>query len=480
MKKNVRVTLPNTHARNIAVNCLLQFEYHHHYIQDSLFEIYGREAALPPEEKRLATELAYGTCRRLISLDTILEYFSTRPLKQIEPVIRQVLRVGLYQMLFLSGTPDFAAIDQAVRQARSSSQGKADAFVNAVLRSIQRDIISEVPEKVSVGLRNAFPVDDKTGILFRSPLLPDPLKNKSKYYSRYYSQPKWLVSRWLKHFDEKTVQAICSAANARPPLVLRPNRLKQKPENFASMLRKNHINHIYACGAFFICDPISPERVPGYSEGMFTVQDSTAMSAANLLSPREDESLLDLCAAPGGKTTHLAELMNNKGSIIASDLHAERLEKVNDNCKRLGISIVKTCSADELGVLLKEGRRFDAVLVDAPCSNTGVLARRVEARHLLKPADIKKRQETQCAIMKKAAQCLKRHGRILYSTCSIEPAENEEVIQKFLFANAGFALLEQRLSLPRSDNPLLNSPTPENKAEPAPWCDGGFVALLGA
>lgn len=216
MTKAIHVSLSNNHARNIAVNCLVQFESQHQYIQDSLSNIFDHNK-LSSEEKRLATELAYGTCRRLISLDTILRHFSTRPLKRIEPVILQILRVGIYQMLFLSGTPDFAVIHQAVRQAKEATYGKAGPFVNAVLRSVQRDRVSKVPAKIGIGLRNVIPVDDATCVAFRSNLLPDPLKNIAKYYGHYYSQPQWLVDRWLKRFDEKTVQMICSACNGRPP-----------------------------------------------------------------------------------------------------------------------------------------------------------------------------------------------------------------------------------------------------------------------
>lgn len=200
------------------------------------------------------------------------------------------------------------------------------------------------------------------------------------------------------------------------------------------------------------------------------------MSVAPLLGPQPGERVLDLCAAPGGKTTHLAELMDDRGSIVACDISGEKLTLIEQNCRRLGITIVETCLADDLDNLIERDGGFDCVLVDTPCSNTGVLARRVEVRHWLKPAGLRELARKQMELLKKAVRAARDNVKILYSTCSIDMLENESLIQDFLQENPSFHLIEEKLTLPRSFGPTCN--TDQKSDEDIDYHDGGYVALL--
>jgi 16S rRNA (cytosine967-C5)-methyltransferase len=447
MAQRKSVALENNTARNIAVNSLLAFNCQHKQIQKTLAEIF--QAYQPREhQKRQAAELAYGSCRSLISLDHIISRHSNRPVRKIDAALLQVLRVGLYQMLYLKGSPDFAVINEAVQQAKSCGLKGADGFVNALLRSVQRDIEGPIKTQRSLRPRATFRVDENQSWQFKSDFLPDPVKNKAKYYSLSFGHPLWLIERWLKRYDEKTLRRICQANNSRPNLSLRANRLRCSASELQRRLEEAGWRVVRRDDTIFLLQPAMPEQLPGYDQGWFSVQDITATRVATMLQPQPGDRVLDLCAAPGGKTTHIAELMDNKGSIIACDVNRDKLRLIEENCLRLGILIVKTCLSDELENLYEKEGPFDAVLVDAPCSNTGVMARRVEVRHRLKPVHISRLCAKQMKLLIKAGGMVKNQGKLVYSTCSIEPAENDLLVQEFLNNHSSFRLIEEDTFLP--------------------------------
>jgi len=477
MVKQKTASLDNDSARNIAVNSLLAFEGKQHYIQDTLEAIF-RARTLAERQRRLAAELAYGTCRQLISLDYLIARHSRRPLRRVDPLIRQILRVGLYQLIYLSATPDFAVVHEAVKQARMARLRGADGFVNAVLRSVQRDIEKPVRTGQEARARATLWLDGQRGCQFKGDFLPDPARNPDKYFSLAYAHPRWLIDRWLKRYDRETVRSICLANNARPPLMLRVNSLRCAPDELLRRLVEAGFSARHSGPGIELLQPAVPQELPGYGEGWFCPQDVTSMSVAPMLEVQPGQRIVDLCAAPGTKTTHLAELMGNKGSILAGDVSREKLALIEQNCQRLGISIVRTCLVQQLDDLCERQGPFDAVLADVPCSNTGVLARRVEARHLLKPVAIQRLARKQMEILKKASQLVKPTGTVLYSTCSIEPVENELLIERFLDENKDFGLLKQKLSLPTASSCQRSTSDGPNGSACWRHQEGGYAALL--
>jgi 16S rRNA (cytosine967-C5)-methyltransferase len=473
MAKREKIFLDDANPRDVAVNCLVRFERAGEYIQDGLHRIFA-EGKLSPRDKRQAMELAYGTCRQMISLDYLTARHSRRPMRRIDLFILSIIRVGLYQLIYQAGTPDYAAVGEAVEQAKKTKIRGADGFVNAILRSVQGDIVEKGLPQDSADRRASLPIGDGRICRFKTRFLPDPVKQPSKYLSAAYAHPPWLMERWLKRYGIETLEQICEANNARPALTLRPNRLRGGESELSSRFSASGIRFIRVGEAFQILDPAIPEQLPGYEEGLFSVQDLTAMAVAPLANPQPGQRILDLCAAPGGKTSHLAELMSNNGQIVACDVNAERLSLVEQNSRRLRISIVRTCSIEALDKCLAEEGLFDAVIADVPCSNTGVFARRVEARHRFKPTAIQQLVQHQRELLQAACRAVNVGGRIVYSTCSVEPAEDEDLIEKFLKDNPKFELIEQRLTLPQCNPPQTDE---EDLSTPI-WHDGGYTAVI--
>jgi len=474
-------SLPRDSARNIAVHALLAFEQTGVRIQDGLNELF-HTTAIDGRERRFATELACGVCRRRITLDHLIARASDRPLRRIDAAVLNILRLGMYQLVYLGGTADFAAVHEAVSQTNGLPMPNAGRFVNAILRAVQRDITGTISPGRDDQPQATIWLDHSSAIRFNKNVFPSPGRNLARFYSLAYGHPRWLIERWLKRYSREVVRELCLANNARPPLTLRANRLRTTAAQLGQRLTDAGFE-IACCGqGVQLSGPAVPEQLPGYEEGLFSVQDPAAMSVAPLLAPQPGQRILDLCAGPGGKTTHLAELMNNKGTVVACDVSPAKLQLIDDNCRRLGTSIVQNCLVDELDKLVEDLGGLDGILVDAPCSNTGVLARRVEARHLLKPAAIKAVAALQWDLLTKAGDLLKDNALLLYSTCSIEPTENELLIRCFLQHNCGFRLQEQQFWLPQAPGqaPIAEDTSELGEQFSGGRCghDGGYTALL--
>ena len=297
-------------------------------------------------------------------------------------------------------------------------------------------------------------------------VFPPPETDLPGYITAAFGLPAWLVARWSARFSATEMLEMARWFDLRQPLTLRVNPLKTSRDKLLAEMRAATSNEpstlleagdrpesIRYEGPFRIVD------LPGFSDGRFTVQDETAMSAAALLAPQPGQRVLDLCAAPGTKTTHLAELMQGEGCIIATDVDLGRLRRIEENADRLGFSIIEPLVIREDLTELPEGP-FDAILIDVPCSNTGVLGKRPEVRSRITPEDIVELTATQQRLLEAAASLIAPGGRIVYSTCSVEPEENSGVISDFLQAHANFELLEAREYLP---------------GQPS---DGGYQALI--
>ena len=443
-----------------ALRILSRIDKSRDFAQDLIAECIV-ENALDPRDAALLAEIVYGAVRHRLTLDSIVSTFSKTPLRKLDAKCLHILRMGLYQILFLDRVPGRAAVDESVKLAPRAGLSSAKGFINAVLRASLRAI-----ENARAGApgdpRNSIYIRENTWAVFRKPVLPDP-NDTPAHIAAAYSHPQWLVERWLGRFGEEQTVSILRANNETPPVTVRANRLKTtRPD----LLRRLEEEGIQAAEGKL---PLSVQLGPGakiaalasFQEGLFQVQDETSMHAAVLLDPKPEERVLELCAAPGGKTTDLAERMEDRGIVVALDRSIPRLRKVKENVDRLGLHCVYCLAADGTRRWWREGCAFDRVLVDAPCSNTGVLARRVEVRWRLRPQDIEELAELQTALLLTAAEVLRPGGLLAYGTCSIEEEENERVVAHAI-ETTGLVKREERLFLPRNG------------------AAGGYVALLGS
>jgi 16S rRNA (cytosine967-C5)-methyltransferase len=294
-----------------------------------------------------------------------------------------------------------------------------------------------------------LPQSVSSGCAFDTPILPDPEASAVAYYSKCFSLPKWLIASWEAEYGlEKAVQ-ICFASNRRPSIYVRVNHLKVSTDEFVERLRTADVEcELVGERMVQLRGPALVSRLPGFGEGLFSVQDLTASRPVELLAPKPGERILDLCSAPGTKTSQLAELSGGKGEIVATDLDEKRLRMVRDTVSRLGLENVQVVPyADPLELGERFGG-FDGVLLDVPCSNTGVLARRPELRYRIKRAAIEGLRRTQGQLLVKAAQITRPGGRICYSTCSIQGAENGLLVQDLLQMNRNLTMVEEELTLP--------------------------------
>jgi len=367
-------------------------------------------SSLGGPDRGLVTELFYGMLRHLTRLDRVIDGLVE---VRIDHRTRDVLRLGLYQILQLR-MPPHAAVNETVALA-----GRARGLVNAILRRTLREI------------------DDIEADLAEEPL------------SVRMSHPEFLVKRWIAQHGTANTEALCAWNNVPAEIIVRANTLRTTREFLLEQdpTAKPHPFHLQS---------LIVERIPSawLSDGLCYVQDPSTLSACDLLAPQPGESILDACAAPGGKTAYLAALMNNTGRIAACDMGLKRIDRLMENLMRLGVENAQPIHIDWLGEERApfEKEMFDRILVDAPCSNTGVLRRRVDARWRLEPADFIRMPVTQLALLDALEPFLKPRGSMVFSTCSLEPEENTGVVEKFIAKHPGFRVSEQRQTLPFRDD----------------------------
>lgn len=362
----------------------------------------------------LATELVYGTLRWQRYLDWVLAPHSRRRLDALEPRVLVILRMTAYQIVHLERVPAFAAVNDAVTLARGRP-GVAE-FVNAVLRAFARR-----------GIREREPAPPRDPV--------DALATR-------WSHPTWLAARWIERYGRDEATALMAAMNERPPLTLRANTLRLTRETLAARLAAEEdlaaTPTRYAPEGLTVEHGGAPAAWRTFVEGGFAVQDEGSILVARLLAPRAGETVADVCAAPGTKTTHLAALMEDRGRVLAFDRDPARLARVREATARLGIRSVEILPGTVETLAPEFGERCDAVLVDAPCSNLGVLRRNPEVKWRREAEGLDANAERQRAILEAAAGMVKRGGRLVYATCSLEPEENEGVTRAFLAARSDF------------------------------------------
>ncbi|MBQ4495624.1 MAG: 16S rRNA (cytosine(967)-C(5))-methyltransferase RsmB [Selenomonadaceae bacterium] len=378
-------------------------------------------------DRKFCTELVYGTVKAGASLDWKISKYLKRPLAKVDEKILAVLRVGLYQIFFLDRVPNSAAVNESVELAKKFCGLSASKFVNGVMRSAVRE-----PHK------SDFPTgDDLQSLALRT------------------FHPLWLVKLFVEEFGLEAAKQLLAFDNTDPPLCLRVNCLKSTREEILDALKSFGVQaepstlapEGIICKGHGALDKFQPLRA-----GLCQVQDESSMTAARLLNPAAGEFVIDCCAAPGGKSTHLAELMNNRGRIIAADIYETKLEHIRQNAARLGIKIIKPLLIDARELGDKFLGQADKVLVDAPCSGLGVLRRKADLRWRKSSDELKELPTLQGEILSSAAKALKRGGTLLYSTCTITRRENQEVVEKFLSAHEDFKLIEMQTLLPHVTN----------------------------
>jgi 16S rRNA (cytosine967-C5)-methyltransferase len=408
-------------------------------------------AGLKAEDRRLATELVFGVIRRLGTLDAVLAAYSERPLEELDPVVRQVLRIGLYQMLFLERIPAHAAVDESVRLARATGKTKATGFVNAVLRSIGRDL-QFAPQPEAARPRNSFLLTSGRACVFGKAVLPPPA-DVPAWIGAAHSFPKLLVARWLGRYGATRARELCDIANEAPAIFARPNSVKTTAPELQETLRAEGVEAAPSPTGRTLRLPagVQVAKLKAFSEGLFQVQDDSSAAVAEFVDPQPGETVLDLCAAPGGKTCHMAERMRRQGQIIAVDDSQRRLERVVENMKRLDLPIIATVEAEGALFAHQNRNRFHRVLLDAPCSNTGVLRRRVEARWRFSSQTLVDLVKQQRGLLDAALVTVKTGGALVYSTCSLEPEENGDVVRAVLRGKTDLRLDAEQQILPQRD-----------------------------
>lgn len=379
------------------------------------------EADLTPVDRAFVTACFYGVLDRTITLDYVISQHIKTPIKKVQPIAHEVLRLALYQIMYMDKIPNSAAVDEAVKLIKNSKYKHLSGFVNGVLRNILR---SEI-------------------------VLPD--LSDAKSLSVKFSCPEWIVESFITDYGVENTVALLQYSLCSPPVILRVNTLKTDVSTLAERLKEENIDAqiLPFENALKVVGGIDIAKSRAYKDGLFHVQDIASQTAVKILSPEENGNLLDICAAPGGKTFTMAQYMKNTGKITACDLYQKRLELIKINAARLGISNISVLQNDAT-VKNNSLGEFDAVLCDVVCSGLGVIRRKPEIKYkdISEYADI---TDIQYKILENAASYLKPCGKILYSTCTLRKCENEGVVNAFLDKHSGFELKYQHTFMPHID-----------------------------
>lgn len=368
-------------------------------------------------DENFIRELVYGVLENKLYIDNIIKKFSKTKIHKIDITILQILRIGIYQILFMNNVPDRAACNESVNVSKSFKMKRLSGYVNGILRNVARN-------------------KDKD-------FLPEKDKNSVDYLSIKYSHPKWIVRNFIDDFGEKFTEDLLRANNEKPPLTIRVNRIKITREELMELLKGYDIETNktkYSEVGLEVINPRNITELKEYKKGYFTIQDESSMLVAKVMEPTEGSTVLDICSGPGGKATHIGERMSNKGKIISRDIFDHKLKLIENNASRLGIDIINTENFDALKFDEDLVDSVDYCLVDAPCSGLGLLRRKPDIRWNKELKDIDTLSEMQMEILKNAAEYVKIGGTLIYSTCTLSKKENLRVINKFLSANDKYSL----------------------------------------
>ena len=394
-------------AREVALKTLYKIDKEEAYSNIALDEtIKENRHKLDDRDIGFISELVYGVTSWKLTIDEIVKMYSNIRLKKISPWILNILRLGIYQIVFLDKVPKSAAVNECVNLAKRYGHKSSSNFVNAILRKVEKK-----------DFETFFKIED-------------PIERISKTTS----MPVWIIQELLKENSIEKVEEICKASNIKPKVSIRVNRLKTTKQELEKKLEENDIP--FQEGSledFLILEKTKNiESLDLFNNGYFTIQDEGAGLIAKVADPKSNEMVLDACSSPGGKTTYMAELMGNKGKIVAWDLHPHRVKLVEENAKRLGITIIET-KCENASIYKEEYKeKFDKILLDVPCLGIGVLKRKPDIKWKRKPEDMEEITEIQQKILETCSKYLKPQGELVYATCSIFSEENDKIIEKFL------------------------------------------------
>jgi 16S rRNA (cytosine967-C5)-methyltransferase len=412
--------------RQIAARILGQRRVNGLFVED-LLEIALANAPFSSADRGLCQEIVYGVVRWQAALDWLIARKTNG--REQKPALQNLLHLGLYQIFWLDRIPDHAAVHETVELAKQGGFGPQAGFVNAVLRGYLREAA-------------------ETRRLLAELKISNPAIG--------HSHPQWLVEKWQKQFGDDRTRQLLDWNNTPPKTFARINCLKTDTSRLVEIWREENVDYDFVRRDWLeenlVFELKSHPPLPSltsFLDGWFYIQDPSTLLAVRELGAQPGEAVLDMCAAPGGKTTFIAQLMNKEGKIVARDISEERLNLIRENCARLGVANVESVSNSSFLILHST---FDRVLVDAPCSNTGVMRRRVDLRWRISSEEISRLRQTQLDLLKLAATKLKSGGILVYSTCSLEPEENSEVIEEFLRGHPDFKLEMERQLLPFADN----------------------------
>jgi 16S rRNA (cytosine967-C5)-methyltransferase len=429
-------------ARTVSIDLLIKFDE-----EKTLNFISANE--LEPRDRAQVREYVQNILRRRSYLDFIIGEFSSISIEEMKPILKNILRLGLYEMLFMGGTPDYAAINESVEIAKIRMGSKAGDLVNAILRNIQRDIDN----------------------------LPKPaFEDRTKLVATTFSHPEWMVKRWVKRFGEREAFQLMQANNQRPSYYVRVNNLRTKTENFKLRMEKLDISFEESdwLPGYFKVESVAPFISKDLlKKGICLVQDIAAGFAPTILEPLPGEVIYDICAAPGTKSIVMSDMMEGKGTILAVDINSDRLEKLAQSAMDYQAENIKIRRADARDLDLKMA---DGVLLDAPCTGTGVLSKRADLRWKRTEEELENSVKLQEELLDEAANLVKKGGRLVYSTCSIEPEENWEQIQKFLGKVDNFELEPLDEFLP--EEVLIEDGMAYQTLPHVHGCDGHFGVRL--
>ena len=402
-------------ARSTAVEVLYALRSHSAWA-DAALAAALKKTHFSPEDKGLCTHLVYGVLQRQMLLDYDLAVFLSRPLASLQAPLAEILRVGAYQILFLDRVPDHAAVSESVTLAKEFRLGNASGLVNAVLRRLARE---------------------------KDHLPPLPQDDALRARAIRFSHPEWLVERLEKRLGEQDCEALLAANNAPVPLSVHVNTLKTDPPSLQELWAQAGISsdqHPWMPEILLLRQPVGdPAHLPGFGEGLFFVQDAAAAAAAAFSGVESGARVLDVCAAPGGKSFAMAMIMGDRGEILSCDLHQNKLKRLDSGASRLGIRSIRSMAQDAKALPESLFESFDTVVADVPCSGLGIIRKKPDIRYK-NPASFSALPGIQSAILERASHCVKPGGVLLYCTCTVLEEENEAVTAAFLKRNAAFSI----------------------------------------
>ena len=414
MKTNTPRKAGTMNARELALDVLTRVEQEQAY-SNLLLNRSLERSGLSRQDAALATEIVYGTIQRLNTLDYFLDRFVKGGVGKLEPWVRNLLRLSLYQIRYLDRIPDHAAVSEAVRLAKRRGHQGVAGLVNGVLRSMVR-------RRDELIIPGGLPPETRIAL--------------------EHSHPEWLVKRWIGQFGEEVTEKICASDNLPPKISVRVNRLRRSRSSLIEEMRAEGLqareSELSPAG-IVLEQAGNMAHTPWFRRGEISIQDESSMLVAEVTDPRPGMNVLDCCAAPGGKTAHMAEKMDDRGVIWANDVHAHKERLVQDQARRLGLGCIRTRTGDAADLPdVFPPESFDRILLDAPCSGLGVIRRKPDLKWVKQERQFAEIARNQLHLLSRAAGLLKPGGVLVYSTCTLENTENEGVVQAFLAQHPDF------------------------------------------